>query len=146
LRKSFSKLKVVEGFSLQVAAGEICVFLGTNGSGKTTTIRMLCGLLKPDSGRAQCLGYNIIRQPNEIRRQVNYMTRRFSLHEDLTVFQNLDFVAHAHEMAASSGEVPRPASRIRSMQAEDVGDYVVPLFLREREHRHPCVRGGESHQ
>ena len=79
MRKSFSKLKVVEGFSLQVAAGEICVFLGTNGSGKTTTIRMLCGLLKPDSGRAQCLGYNIIRQPNEIRHQVNYMTQRFSL-------------------------------------------------------------------
>jgi len=74
------------------------------------------------------------------------MTQRFSLYEDLTVFQNLDFVAHAYEMAASSGEEPRPGFPHQLMQAEDVGDYVVPLFLREREHRHPCVRGGESHQ
>jgi ABC-type transport system involved in cytochrome bd biosynthesis fused ATPase/permease subunit len=79
LRKSFGKLKVVEGLSLQVAAGEICGFLGANGSGKTTAIRMLCGLLKPDGGRRECLGYNIIRQPNEIRRQVDYMTQRSSL-------------------------------------------------------------------
>ena len=79
LRKSFGNLKVVEGLSLQVAAGEICGFLGANGSGKTTTIRMLCGLLKFDGGRRQCRGYNIIRQPNEIRRLVGYMTQRFSL-------------------------------------------------------------------
>ena len=146
LRKSFGKLKVVEGLSLQVAAGEICGFLGANGSGKTTAIRMLCGLLKPDGGRRECLGYNIIRQPNEIRRQVGYMTQRSSLMRTLTVFENLDFVAHVYEMAASSDQEPRLASSISSMQAEDVSDYVVPLFLREREHRHPCVRGGESHQ
>ncbi len=99
LRKSFGDLKVVEGLSLQVAEGEICGFLGANGSGKTTTIRMLCGLLKPDGGSGRCLGYDIIRQPHEIRRQVGYMTQRFSLYEDLTVFENLDFVARVYEMA-----------------------------------------------
>ena len=98
LRKSFGELKVVEGLSLQVAGGEICGFLGANGSGKTTTIRMLCGLLKPDGGSGQCLGYDIINQPHEIRRQVGYMTQRFSLYDDLTVFENLDFVARVYEL------------------------------------------------
>ncbi|HME84631.1 MAG TPA: ABC transporter ATP-binding protein [Roseiarcus sp.] len=99
LRKSFGDLKVVEGLSLQVAEGEICGFLGANGSGKTTTIRMLCGLLRPDGGSGQCLGYDIIREPHEIRREVGYMTQRFSLYEDLTAFENLDFVARVYEMA-----------------------------------------------
>jgi ABC-type multidrug transport system ATPase subunit len=98
LRKSFGELRVVEGLSLQVAGGEICGFLGANGSGKTTTIRMLCGLLKPDGGSGQCLGYDIISEPHEIRRQVGYMTQRFSLYDDLTVFENLDFVARVYEM------------------------------------------------
>ncbi len=98
LRKSFGDLKVVEGLNLQVAQGEICGFLGANGSGKTTTIRMLCGLLKPDGGSGQCLGYDIIAQPHVIRRQVGYMTQRFSLYDDLTVFENLDFVARVYEM------------------------------------------------
>jgi ABC-type multidrug transport system ATPase subunit len=98
LRKSFGELKVVEGLSLQVAEGEICAFLGANGSGKTTTIRMLCGLLKPDGGSGRCLGYDIINQPHQIRRQVGYMTQRFSLYEDLTVFENLDFVVRVYEM------------------------------------------------
>jgi ABC-2 type transport system ATP-binding protein len=98
LSKSFGDLKVVEGLSLQVAEGEICGFLGANGSGKTTTIRMLCGLLKPDAGAGQCLGYDLIKQPHEIRRQVGYMTQRFSFYEDLTVFENLDFVARVYEM------------------------------------------------
>ncbi len=96
LRKSFGDLKVVEGLNLQVAEGEICGFLGANGSGKTTTIRMLCGLLKPDGGS---VGYDIIEQPHQIRRQVGYMTQRFSLYEDLTVFENLDFVARVYETA-----------------------------------------------
>ncbi|MGD0187617.1 MAG: ABC transporter ATP-binding protein [Roseiarcus sp.] len=98
LRKSFGDLKVVDGLTLQVARGEICGFLGANGSGKTTTIRMLCGLLAPDGGSGQCIGYDIIRQPHEIRRDVGYMTQRFSLYDDLTVFENLDFVARVFEM------------------------------------------------
>ncbi len=98
LRKSFGGLKVVEGLDLTVAEGEICGFLGANGSGKTTTIRMLCGLLKPDGGEGHCLGCDIIAEPHAIRRQVGYMTQRFSLYEDLTVFENLDFVARVYEM------------------------------------------------
>ena len=96
--KSFGDLKVVDGLSLQVAKGEICGFLGANGTGKTTTIRMLCGLLRPTRGAGPCLGYDIMREPHEIRRDVGYMTQRFSLYEDLTVFENLDFVARVFEM------------------------------------------------
>ena len=98
LRKSFGARKVVEGLSLQVAEGEICGFLGANGSGKTTTIRMLCGLLVPDAGSGQCIGLDIIRQAPLIRRHVGYMTQKFSFYEDLTVFENLDFVAAVYEM------------------------------------------------
>ena len=93
LSKNFGTRRVVEGLSLQVATGEISGFLGANGSGKTTTIRMLCGLLTPDGGRGTCLGLDIIRDAPEIRRQVGYMTQRFSFYEDLTVRENLTFVA-----------------------------------------------------
>jgi ABC-2 type transport system ATP-binding protein len=98
LRKSFAALKVVDGLSLQVAKGEICGFLGANGSGKTTTIRMLCGLLTADSGHGTCLGFDIIRQASSIRRHVGYMTQKFSFYDDLTVFENLDLVARVYEM------------------------------------------------
>jgi len=98
LRKSFGARKVVEGLSLKVDGGQICGFLGANGSGKTTTIRMLCGLLVPDGGEGQCIGFDIIRQAPLIRRHVGYMTQKFSLYEDLTVFENLDFVASVYEM------------------------------------------------
>src|SRR3974390_455774 len=98
LRKSFGALKAVDGLSLQVAKGEICGFLGANGSGKTTTIRMLCGLLIADAGRGTCLGFDIIRQASSIRRHVGYMTQKFSLYEDLTVFETLDLVACVYEM------------------------------------------------
>jgi ABC-type multidrug transport system ATPase subunit len=106
LRKSFGALKVVDGLSLQVAKGEICGFLGANGSGKTTTIRMLCGLLTADGGRGTCLGFDIIRQASVIRRHVGYMTQKFSFYDDLTVFENLDLVASVYEM-------PRPREAVR---------------------------------
>ncbi|MGD0723433.1 MAG: ABC transporter ATP-binding protein [Roseiarcus sp.] len=99
LAKSFGARKVVEGLTLRVAKGEICGFLGANGSGKTTTIRMLCGLLVPDAGAGECIGFDIIRQAALIRREVGYMTQRFSFYDDLTVFENLDFVASVFEMA-----------------------------------------------
>ncbi len=98
LRKSFGPHRVVEGLTLQVGAGEICGFLGANGSGKTTTIRMLCGLLTPDGGAGTCVGYDVIREAPAIRRQVGYMTQRFSLYEDLTVRENLEFVASVYEL------------------------------------------------
>jgi ABC-type multidrug transport system ATPase subunit len=99
LRKSFGQRRVVEGLSLRVAKGEICGFLGANGSGKTTTIRMLCGLLTPDGGSGTCVGLDILREAPLIRRQIGYMTQRFSFYEDLTVFENLDFVASVYEIA-----------------------------------------------
>jgi ABC-2 type transport system ATP-binding protein len=99
LRKSFGAHNVVDGLNLQVAAGEVCGFLGANGSGKTTTIRMLCGLLKPDGGSGTCLGLDIVSHASGIRRQVGYMTQRFSLYEDLTVFENLDFVGRVYQMS-----------------------------------------------
>ena len=105
LRKSFGARNVVEGLTLQVAKGEICGFLGANGSGKTTTIRMLCGLLVPDGGEGSCLGLDIRRDAALIRRQIGYMTQRFSYYEDLTVRENLDLVAGVYEMADGKAAV-----------------------------------------
>ena len=98
LVKSFGAVKVVDGLSMQVPEGEICGFLGGNGSGKTTTIRMLCGLLRPDSGGGTCLGFDLLREPMKIREQIGYMTQRFSFYEDLTVTQNLEFVARLYQL------------------------------------------------
>ncbi|MCI0601119.1 MAG: ABC transporter ATP-binding protein [Beijerinckiaceae bacterium] len=99
LKKSFGSRRVVDGLTLQVKSGEICGFLGANGSGKTTTIRMLCGLLVPDGGSGTCLGHDIIREASLIRREAGYMTQKFSLYEDLTVFENLDLVASVYEIS-----------------------------------------------
>ena len=83
---------------MTVRRGEICGFLGPNGSGKTTTIRMLCGLLTPDEGSGTCLGYDIVREAGQIKRRVGYMTQRFSLYEDLSIRENLDFIARVYGM------------------------------------------------
>jgi len=99
LNKHFGPKHVVRDLSLQVRRGEIYGFLGPNGSGKTTSIRMLCGLLRPDSGSGTCLGHDVIRETPAIKREVGYMTQRFSLWEDLTIRENLDFVARMYGMA-----------------------------------------------
>lgn len=96
LTKRFGHKTVVNGFSMQVRKGEIYGFLGPNGSGKTTTIRMLCGLLRPDEGEGTCLGLDIVRESDHIKPQVGYMAQRFSLYEDLTVRENLDFTARVY--------------------------------------------------
>ena len=96
LTKIFSGRRVVDGVSMHVGRGRICGFLGPNGSGKTTTIRMLCGLLKPDGGSGTCLGFDIEREAGEIKRRVGYMTQRFSFYEDLSIRENLDFVARIY--------------------------------------------------
>jgi ABC-2 type transport system ATP-binding protein len=98
LTKSFSGRRVVDGIDLSVRTGEIFGFLGPNGSGKTTSIRMLCGLLTPDAGEGTCLGLDVIRRTDEIKRQVGYMTQRFSLYEDLSIRENLDFIARMYGM------------------------------------------------
>ena len=93
LTKSFDGRVVVRDLSMQVKRGSIYGFLGPNGSGKTTTIRMLCGLLTPDRGTGTCLGYDIRTETEQIKRQIGYMTQRFSLYQDLSVRENLEFVA-----------------------------------------------------
>jgi len=96
LSKSFGGREVVHDLSMQVRRGSIYGFLGPNGSGKTTTIRMLCGLLTPDSGEGTCLGYDIRRDAEKIKLRVGYMTQRFSLYQDLSVRENLEFVARLY--------------------------------------------------
>ncbi len=108
LTKSFDGRKVVRNLSMRVKRGEIYGFLGPNGSGKTTTIRMLCGLLTPDEGHGTCLGYDIRTQADEIKRRVGYMTQRFSLYQDLSVRENLEFVARLYGVA-------NPAAASRAM-------------------------------
>ncbi len=96
MTKRFGDLTAVNHIDLQVRSGEICGFLGPNGSGKTTFIRMLCGLLRADAGSGTCLGYDVITQSEDIKRQVGYMTQRFSFYEDLSISENLDFVARMY--------------------------------------------------
>jgi len=108
LTKSFGGRKVVRDLSMQVKRGEIYGFLGPNGSGKTTTIRMLCGLLTPDQGHGTCLGYDIRTEADEIKRHVGYMTQRFSLYQDLSVRENLEFVARLYGLS-------RPGAAARGM-------------------------------
>jgi len=96
LTKSFDGRTVVSNLSMQVKRGTIYGFLGPNGSGKTTTIRMLCGLLTPDEGTGTCLGYNIRTETGKIKLQIGYMTQRFSLYEDLSVRENMEFIARIY--------------------------------------------------
>jgi ABC-2 type transport system ATP-binding protein len=101
LAKTLGHRRVIENFSIDVPAGHIFGFLGPNGSGKTTTIRMLCGLLTPDAGSGRCLGYDIVAESASIKREVGYMPQRFGLYEDLSIRENLDFVARLYS-------VPKP--------------------------------------
>ena len=98
LTKRFGDKTVVDNVDLTVNRGEIVGFLGPNGSGKTTTIRMICGLLSPDGGNGTCLGYDILTEAEKIKLQTGYMTQRFSFYEDLTIRENLDFVARLYEL------------------------------------------------
>lgn len=98
MTKRFGERTVVSEIDLQVRPGEIYGFLGPNGSGKTTFIRMLCGLLRADGGSGKCLGYDVIRESESIKRHVGYMTQRFSFYEDLSIEENLDFVARMYDV------------------------------------------------
>lgn len=96
LLKKFGDKVVVDRISLKIKQGDIFGFLGPNGSGKTTTIRMLCGLLTPDDGVGTCLGLDIVKEAAQIKNRIGYMTQRFSLYEDLTIAENLDFAARVY--------------------------------------------------
>lgn len=117
LSKSFEGKRVVDNFGIRVPRGTICGFLGPNGSGKTTTIRMLCGLLTPDAGSGTCLGFDLRREQTAIKRRVGYMTQRFSLYEELSIEENLNFIARVYA-------VPR--------RKQAVADTLAGLGLNER--------------
>ena len=98
LCKKFGDKVAVDNVSIAQPAGSVWGFLGPNGSGKTTTIRMLCGLLEPTSGEGSCLGFDVVKQSREIKNLTGYMTQKFSFWEDLTIKENLDFVARLYEL------------------------------------------------
>ena len=112
LTKSFNHRLVVDNVAIRVRQGEICGFLGPNGSGKTTTIRMLCGLLEPDAGEGTCLGYDIRREARRIKLRVGYMTQKFGLYEDLSIEENLDFVARVYNLPERRRKVTAALQRL----------------------------------
>lgn len=112
LDKHFGDKHVVDHLSMQVRRGEIFGFLGPNGSGKTTSIRLMCGLLTPDSGHGTCLGHDILREAEQIKRRVGYMTQKFSWWEDLTIRENLDFAARLYEMPQRKRAVDEALERL----------------------------------
>jgi ABC-2 type transport system ATP-binding protein len=107
LTKTFGGRTVVDDFAITVPRGAIYGFLGPNGSGKTTTIRMLCGLLTPDAGEGQCLGFDIRKEAQAIKERVGYMTQKFSLYEDLSIRENLDFVGRMYRVDRRKERVDR---------------------------------------
>ena len=112
ITKRFGSKTVVDGISLTVRRGEIYGFLGPNGSGKTTFIRMLCGLLTPDAGHGTCLGFDVRTQQSDIKRHVGYMTQRFSYYEDLSIRENLDFVARLYDVPDRQTAVDQSLERL----------------------------------
>ena len=110
--KRFGDKTVVNAIDLQVRRGEIYGFLGPNGSGKTTFIRMLCGLLTPDGGSGTCLGYDVLTQQAEIKRHVGYMTQKFSYYEDLSIRENLDFIARIYAVPDRAAAVQHSLERL----------------------------------
>ena len=112
LTKRYGDKTVVDALDMRVRRGEIFGFLGPNGSGKTTSIRMLCGLLTPDAGQGRTLGFDILTQAALIKRQVGYMTQRFGLYEDLTIRENLDFIARMYGMDARRSRVDAALERL----------------------------------
>ncbi|VAW18994.1 Efflux ABC transporter, ATP-binding protein [hydrothermal vent metagenome] len=112
LTKIFSGRKVVDNFDMSVPRGAIYGFLGPNGSGKTTTIRMMCGLLTPNGGTGTCLGFDIATQAQAIKERVGYMTQRFSLYEDLSIRENLDFMARMYRLDGRRARVDAALDRL----------------------------------
>ena len=110
--KKFGERTVVNRIDMQVRPGEIYGFLGPNGSGKTTFLRMLCGLLTPDGGEGHCLGLDFRRESGEIKKRVGYMTQKFSFYEDLTIEENLDFIARLYSMRERRSAVEKSLVRL----------------------------------
>ena len=102
LRKVFGARVAVEGLDLGIGTGEVFGLLGPNGSGKTTTIRMLCGLMKPTAGSATVVGYDVVAEPEKVRRRIGYMSQRFGLYDDLTVAENMRFYASVYGLRGNA--------------------------------------------
>ncbi len=119
LTKRFGRKLAVDGVDIQVPEGQVWGFLGPNGSGKTTTIRMLCGLLKPDAGHGTCLGLDLVRQADAIKRKVGYMTQRFSYWEDLSIRENLEFVARMYRIPERKKHVLATLERLGLTERQD---------------------------
>jgi ABC-2 type transport system ATP-binding protein len=119
LTKRFGTKLAVDHVDIAVPEGEVWGFLGPNGSGKTTTIRMLCGLLRPDDGSGTCIGYDVRREAEAIKRQVGYMTQRFSFWEDLSIRENLDFVARMYELPDGRARVNAMLERLGLQQRQN---------------------------
>jgi ABC-2 type transport system ATP-binding protein len=118
LTKRYGMRKVVNEVDLQVARGRICGFLGPNGSGKTTTIRLLCGLLKPDAGEGRCLGLDVLRESRAIKLQSGYMTQKFGLYEDLSIRENLEFVARLFQLPDRERAVDQSLERLGLLERQ----------------------------
>jgi ABC-2 type transport system ATP-binding protein len=133
--KRYGGVAVVNAIDLQVRRGEIYGFLGPNGSGKTTFIRMLCGLLTPDAGSGTCLGHDVLTRQPAIKREVGYMTQRFSYYEDLTIRENLDFIARIYGLPDRRAAVEKSleklglAKRSRQLAGELSGGWKQRLAL-----------------
>ncbi|MBL7478355.1 ABC transporter ATP-binding protein [Legionella bononiensis] len=112
LRKSFGQRVVVNNIDLMVEKGEVFGFLGPNGSGKTTTIRMICGLLKADAGQGTCLGFDILTQSDQIKERVGYMTQKFSLYTELSIEENLIFIARVYGIANRNKRVAESLDKL----------------------------------
>jgi len=119
LTKCFGRKVAVDHVDIAVPEGQVWGFLGPNGSGKTTTIRMLCGLLKPDGGEGTCLGYKLRNQAESIKREVGYMTQRFSYWEDLSIKENLAFVARMYEVPDRAAKVQETLKRLGLTERQD---------------------------
>jgi len=119
LTKRYGDRTVVDHLSMQVRRGEIYGFLGPNGSGKTTSIRMMCGLLTPDEGSGHTLGLDVVREAPQIKRRVGYMTQRFGLYEDLSIRENLDFIARVYEMDRRRERVDEALKRLGLESRQD---------------------------
>jgi len=148
LTKKFGGRAVVHDLSMQVKRGQIYGFLGPNGSGKTTTIRMLCGLLTPDEGTGTCLGYDIRTETDKIKLQVGYMTQRFSLYQDLSVRENLEFVARLYGVyRESDGTSERALFVIDEAQGQGHGTALLDAAmaqLRQVGHRQAFLFTGKG--
>ncbi|MBT9447131.1 MAG: ABC transporter ATP-binding protein [Hyphomonadaceae bacterium] len=112
LTKRFGDRTVVDDLALEVPRGAIYGFLGPNGSGKTTTIRMVCGLLKPDAGRGTALGFDVISESDRIKERTGYMTQKFSLYEDLSIRENLEFIARLYRLDDVKGKVDESLEKL----------------------------------